>query len=66
MIGSINYETERGRMSDKEMVTISKSEYDTLLKEVRWLQCLEAAGVDNWSGFEDAAEIYREWDAESE
>jgi hypothetical protein len=43
-----------------EMVTIPKSEYELLLARVEWLDCLEAAGVDNWSGFDDAREIMRE------
>ena len=46
----------------KEMVTITKTEYERLLKKERWLECLEAAGVDNWSGIEYAYEILQEWD----
>ena len=30
-----------------------------LEKDSDWLGCLEAAGVDNWQGFDDAAEMYR-------
>ncbi len=41
----------------EETVTISKLEYEQLLKCQEWLQCLEAAGVDNWSGFEEAQDI---------
>ena len=40
-----------------EMVTIPKDEYERLLKSVEWLECLEAAGVDNWSGFDEARAI---------
>lgn len=40
-----------------EMVTITKAEYQRLLDRDDWLDCLEAAGVDNWSGFDDAREI---------
>ena len=40
-----------------EMVTIPKAEYERLLKSVEWLECLEAAGVDNWSGFDEARSI---------
>lgn len=39
-----------------EMVSIPKSEYTELLRRVEWLECLEACGVDNWVGFEDAKE----------
>ena len=34
------------------------------LKELRdrilWLECLEEAGVDNWSGYDYAGDLYRE------
>ena len=43
-------------MSD-ETVTIPLVEYEQLLKESEWLSCLEAAGVDNWIGFDDARDI---------
>jgi len=42
-----------------EMVTIPKSEYDALLKRVKWLDCLEATGVDNWQGVDEAIAMYR-------
>lgn len=41
----------------EETITISKSEYAQLLEDQEWLQCLEAAGVDNWTGFEEAQDI---------
>ncbi len=40
----------------EETVTISKKEYEKLLKDSRFLQALEAAGVDNWEGYEFAFE----------
>lgn len=40
-----------------ETVTIDVREYQRLLKRDEWLECLEAAGVDNWSGYDDAREI---------
>lgn len=46
-------------MSD-ETVTIKKSEYERLLKDSDWLSCLEAAGVDNWEGMEEAIRIRNE------
>jgi len=42
------------------MITITKSEYKELLDQVRFLNCLEAAGVDNWDGCEYAQEMYQE------
>lgn len=40
-----------------DKVLIDKSEYEELIKDRDWLRCLEAAGVDNWSGFDYAIEI---------
>jgi hypothetical protein len=40
--------------SKPEMVTISKSEYESLLEDADKLSRLEAYGVDNWSGYSDA------------
>ena len=37
-----------------EMVTISKEEYEWLLRRDRFLNVLECNGVDNWDGYEDA------------
>ena len=43
-----------------ETVTISKKEYEALIKQVNWLSCLENAGVDNWDGIDYAYEIFRD------
>ena len=40
-----------------EMVTITKAEYDRLLEQELWLNCLEQAGVDNWDGYDEAIDI---------
>lgn len=42
----------------EESVTISKEEYEGLLKDSYFLSCLEGAGVDNWQGYDDACEMY--------
>ncbi len=42
-----------------EMVTIQKSEYDRLLRDSDWLECMNQAGVDNWDGIENAREFQR-------
>jgi hypothetical protein len=39
-----------------EIVHISKVEYDDLLAESRMLAALMAAGVDQWSGYDEARE----------
>lgn len=41
-------------------VTISKERYDELLDAEEFLNCLEAAGVDNWEGYDYAQELYRQ------
>ena len=38
-------------MSDEQMVTITKAEYDQLLEDQKFLECLQAAGVDNWEWY---------------
>ena len=40
--------------------TIPKSTYDRLKDREDKLECLEAAGVDNWSGWDYAMELYHE------
>jgi hypothetical protein len=46
------------------MITISEEEYNKMLDRIMWLDALEAAGVDNWEGFDEAREIYKEWNQE--
>lgn len=46
-------------MSEKT-ITISVAEYDELLDRDYFLSCLEAAGVDNWQGYDHAQEMYEE------
>jgi hypothetical protein len=48
---------------NKEMVTITKAEYESLLEGSELLSCLKACGVDNWSGWDDAIEMFNEEDA---
>lgn len=38
-------------------ITISKAEYESLLKDSEKLSALEAAGVDNWEGYDSAMEL---------
>ena len=45
---------------EEETVTITKKEYEDLLADSEWLSCLEAAGVDNWDGYDEAREIERQ------
>lgn len=41
---------------DEETVTITKREYDSLIKHSNFLHRLEANGVDNWVGYDDCLE----------
>lgn len=42
-------------------VTIPLAEYVSLQEDQRWRECVEGAGVDNWSGFDYAmADFYRD------
>ncbi|QPX71678.1 hypothetical protein [Bacillus phage SP8] len=41
-------------------ITISVEEYQYLKDRVFFLDCLESAGVDNWSGYGEAQEMYNE------
>ncbi len=45
----------------EETVTIPKAEHQTLLQDSQFLRALEAAGVDNWDGYEYACGLsYKE------
>jgi len=43
---------------EEKMITMTESEYDRMQRDLDWLQCLEAAGVDNWSGIDEAISIF--------
>lgn len=45
-----------------DTVTITRKEYDQLVKDSEWLSCLEAVGVDNWEGYDCALEMLHEDD----
>lgn len=44
----------------EEMVTITREEYDELVDNNLFYECLVGAGVDNWDGYDYAIEQYRE------
>ena len=50
----------------KDEVTISRDEYDMLLQDSEFLNCLEACGVDNWIGYHDACEMMEEDEEQEE
>jgi hypothetical protein len=43
--------------NDEKMVKISKEEYKHLLEDSDILSALNAAGVDNWDGYDYAMEM---------
>lgn len=45
---------------NEETVTITRKEYESLQEDARLLECLQAAGVDDWSGYDYALEILNE------
>ena len=44
---------------DKETITIPLEEYQDLQESSKFLSCLEAAGVDNWDGYDYALEEFQ-------
>lgn len=50
----------KAREEDEKFVTITRKEYERLLDSEHKLECLDAAGVDNWGGYGDAMEMYQE------
>lgn len=45
---------------EEKFVTITEDEYLALKDEVMFLNILEAYGVDNWSGYDDAKDEWRD------
>lgn len=53
-------------MSDAGSVTIPFDDYLAIQERLDWLDCLESAGVDNWSGIDYAREMLTREEDESE
>ena len=47
-------------LTEEDTVEITLSEYTRLKESEAWLDCLEAAGVDNWDGISFAHELQTE------
>lgn len=54
----VHYNTSLIEINNEDTITITKKEYDALIKDIAWLRCLEEAGVDNWGGIEYAQEAW--------
>lgn len=48
----------------KECVSITEEEYEELRRDQKWLRYLEAAGIDNWEGYDEAMSALRNDDEE--
>jgi hypothetical protein len=44
-----------------DTVTLTQSRYDELLKAELMLEALSQSGVDNWSGYGEAQDLFHEW-----
>jgi len=51
---------------DEELVTITKAEYESLLDDSKWRDCLECGGVDNWEWYYDSLRDNGYFDGEEE
>lgn len=51
------------RTGDQSTVTIPTADYDKMIARLDWLDCLEAAGVDAWDGYDTAKVMYSEQQA---
>lgn len=45
---------------------VSEDEWRDIQEQLRWLECLESAGVDNWSGIDYAREEFNESEDEED
>lgn len=46
--------------TDEEVITIPKKTYQSLLRAAHFLDCLNALGIDNWEGYQDACDMHDE------
>ena len=43
---------------EKTTIEVPEEEWQRLLQAADWLNCLQAAGVNTWTGYADALQIY--------
>ncbi|MGL5581026.1 MAG: hypothetical protein ACRDCE_08700 [Cetobacterium sp.] len=48
----------------EQTISISIDEYEQLLDDHNFLQCLKGCGVDNWDGYADAWVMHKETEDE--
>ena len=44
-------------LGGEDLVTIPRKRFESLLEDETWRECVEGAGVDNWSGMDLAYEL---------
>ena len=49
----------------KELIEIEKYIYDDLVNDQKFLRALNAAGVDNWQGYDYAVELWEKEKSDS-
>lgn len=49
-------ENELKENGGEKTITITKNKYGVMVKDLKRLYALEAAGVDNWEGYDEAME----------
>ena len=47
-------------IQEPKYVQIEAKKYDQMVKDIDFLECLRAAGVDNWQGYDDVVTMWRE------
>lgn len=47
-------------MKTDDSVTILREDYDMMVDQIEFLNCLRIVGVEYWEGFEEAQELYEE------
>jgi len=57
---------EHGDKCPNRTITICGEEYDALIDDSRKLEALQACGVDNWQGYDDAMQLLRSWEEEDD
>lgn len=50
-------------MDSEEYITIKLKDWEEVCDDSHLLKCLQAAGVDNWDGYDYAIEMYNDGDA---
>lgn len=50
---------------EQDYVQVWQEDYEKMIDQLLWLDALEAAGVDNWEGYDEAQLIYKEWQEEN-